>query len=106
MFNYEYDYKDLWMDHLQDEMQKQKKQALIKFASIVSDSNSVDAIARLVASGSLEENPDALKIIDNLNIDKLEVFSVLENEDLFKDQYVKEMQWAYDSDVYYAVYGG
>ncbi len=102
---YEY-YMDQYTDHIENEIQKQKKQALIKFASIVSDSNSVDMIARLVAFGFLEENPDAIKIIDNLNIDKLEIFSFLENEEIFKRQYEIETQWAQDSDAYYAVYGG
>lgn len=87
--------------HIENEIEKQKKQALTKFASIVSDSKFVDIIARLVASGSLEENPDAIKIINCLNIDKLEIFSLLEKDELFKKQYEKEMDWAFASDVYF-----
>jgi hypothetical protein len=88
-------------DQLEKEIEKQRGQALVKFASIVSDSSSIDVIARLVAAGSLEENPDALKIIDKLNIDKLEILSLVDDEFLFKKQYEQEIQWSYESDLYY-----
>lgn len=92
-------YMDRYVDHLEKESEKQRTKALEKFTFFVSQPDSIDVIARIIASGFLEENPDAIKIVDKLNIDKLEIFSLLD-EDLFKNQYEKETQLASDSEAY------
>ena len=79
-------YMNKYIDHIEKEVEKQKTKALVKFASFISQPNSVDVIARIIAAGFLEENPDAMKIIDTLNIDKLEVLSLIDDE-LFKLNY-------------------
>ena len=96
---YEY-YMDRYLDHIENEIERQKTLAFANLASFVSDSKSLDVISRIIASACLEDNPDAVKIIHKLNIDKLELFSLVENQELFKNQYEKEMNWASESDAY------
>lgn len=100
-------YMNKYIDYIEKEAEKERTKVLAKFASFLSQPNSVDIIAKIIAAGSLEENPDALKIIDKLNIDKLEILSLV-NDELFKIQYEKEAQYTAESELYHnhQLFGG
>jgi hypothetical protein len=88
-----YDYKQQCIkDMIENEMQRTRDQALRNLSSVVHFET--ETFTKVLAYSYFEEQEDALRLADQLNLCKLDFLAIVENFDRFKDEYYKDLELA------------
>lgn len=87
------DYKHQVMtDRIENEMQRTKDQALKNLSKIVHFE--IETFLRVFAFSFFEQNDDAQKLADKLNLGKLDFLAALDDYDGFKEEYYRDLELA------------
>ncbi len=83
----------LSQEYFENEMQNVKHRGFLKLGSIVSHLGFLNDIATTISNGYFEGNPSAEKIVQKLDLSKLELIAFQEDLEEFREMYMKNYNY-------------